>query len=271
VSAALRERVLAGQPLTDLLVIDSHAHMGPWFNFYIPSYDADGMVRTLDRLGVNCCVACAHASIGPDFRLGNDLVAAAIAAHPGRFYGYIGVNPNYPAEEMCEELRRRRETPGFVGVKLHPDVHRVRADDPRYAPAWEFAAEHSLPVLSHAGAGSAFNAPIHFDQAAEQHPNVPIILAHSASGQESIDAAAELARRRGNVHADICGSPLHMGALEQLVERLGSQRVLFGTDLPFIDPRPGLGRLAFARLTEEQQRDLLGRNAARLFGIRPGP
>jgi len=267
VSRTLRERVLLGEPLSDLLVIDSHAHMGPWFNFHIPVGDADGMVRTMDRLGVNCCIASAHASIGPDFRLGNDLVAAGIAAHPGRIYGYIGANPNYPADEMRDELRRRREAAGFVGIKLHPDVHRVRADDERYAPAWEFAGEHSLPVLSHAGAGSAFNSPSHFDRAAEEHPNVAIILAHSASAQESMDAAVDLARRRANVYLDICGSPLLMGAVEQLVERLGSQRILFGTDLPFIDPRPGLGRLAFARLDDEQQRDLLGRNAARVFGI----
>lgn len=267
--SALRERVLAGQPLTDLLVIDSHAHMGPWFNFHIPSCDAAGMVRTMDRLGVSACIASAHASIGPDFRLGNDTIARAIAAHPGRIYGYIGVNPNYPADEMREELRRCRAIPGFVGIKLHPDVHRVRADDERYTPAWEFAAEQNLPVLSHAGAGSAFNSPSHFDRPAEAHSQVAIILAHSASAQESMDAAVDLARKRANVHLDICGSPLLIWALEQLVERLGSERILFGTDLPFIDPRPGLGRLAFARIAEEQKRDLLGRNAARIFGIGP--
>jgi predicted TIM-barrel fold metal-dependent hydrolase len=269
VSGGLRERVLAGEAVSDALVIDSHAHMGPWFNFHIPSCDAEGMVRTMDRLGVDCCVASAHASIGPDFRLGNDVVARAIAAHPGRIYGYIGVNPNYSAEEMRDELERRRASGGFVGIKIHPDVHKTRADDERYAPAWEFAGEHSLPVLSHAGAGSAHNAPCHFDRPAEEHPNVAIILAHSVSSRESMDAAVDLARKRENVYLDICGSPLLVGVLEEAVARIGSQRILFGTDLPFIDPRPGLGRLAFARISDDQKRDLLGGNAARIFGIEP--
>jgi predicted TIM-barrel fold metal-dependent hydrolase len=267
VSAGLRERVLGGEALADTLVIDTHAHMGPWFNFHIPSGDAQGMVRTMDRLGVDCCIASAHAAIGPDFRLGNEVIAQALAAHPGRIYGYIGVNPNYPAEEMRRELERCRAIPGFVAIKLHPDVHKTAAHDERYAPAWTFAGEQSLPVLSHAGAGSAFNAPAQFEAAAERHPNVAIILAHSISSQESMDAAIELAARRENVYLDICGSPLLVGALEEAVRRIGSQRILFGTDLPFIDPRPGLGRLAFARISEDDKRDILGRNAARVFGI----
>jgi predicted TIM-barrel fold metal-dependent hydrolase len=271
VSGSLRERALRGEPLAGTLVIDSHAHMGPWFNFHIPSCDADGMVRTMDRLGVDCCVASGHAAIGPDFRLGNEVVAQAAAAHPGRIYGYIGVNPNYSADEMREELRRCRELAGFVGIKLHPDVHKTPADDERYALAWEFAAEHGLPVLSHAGAGSAFNAPSHFSARAEQHPNVAIILAHSASSQDSLDAAIELAAKRENVYLDICGSPLLLGVLEEAVGRIGSRRLLFGTDLPFIDPRPGLGRLAFARIGEEEKRDILGRNAARVFSISRPP
>jgi len=39
------------------------------------------------------------------------------------------------------------------------------------------------------------------------------------------------------------------------------------TDNPFIDPRPGLGRLLMARITDDEKRQILGLNAKRVFRL----
>jgi len=257
---SLMERVRAGERLDDLLVIDAHAHMGRWFNFHVPDGDAAGMIRTMDRIGIKACVSSGHAGIGPDFILGNDDVARGAQAFPGRIFGYIAVNPNYPAQEMREELERRWTTGCFVGIKFHADMHKYPSDGARYAPAWEFAHEHDLPLLSHDSVG-------HLAGPAERYTGAKVLIAHAISSLDMLEAAAELASRRPNVYLDICGSPLVFGALEMAVEKVGAGRVLFGTDLPFIDPRPQVGRVAFAKIAETDKLRILGENAAALFGL----
>ncbi|UCH35250.1 MAG: amidohydrolase [Armatimonadota bacterium] len=258
--ATLLERVRAGDALDDSPVIDAHAHMGQWFAFHVPDGTAAGMIRTMDRMGVKACVASGHAGIGPDFVLGNDEVARGAESFPGRIFGYIVVNPNYSAEEMRAELERCWATGHFVGIKFHASMHSYRTDGERYAPAWEFANERGLPVLSHDGAAN-------FEEPARNYPNAKLLIAHAISSQDMLDAATALALRRPNVYLDICGSPLIYGALEQAVDKVGAERILFGTDLPFIDPRPQVGRVAFAKISEADKLRILGENALALLRL----
>ncbi len=52
----------------------------------------------------------------------------------------------------------------------------------------------------------------------------------------------------------------------EMVRRVGAERILWGTDI-FIDPRPALGRLLMARLSDEDKRLILGLNAKRIFRL----
>ena len=53
--------------------------------------------------------------------------------------------------------------------------------------------------------------------------------------------------------------------IDALAAEVGAERMLFGTDIPFIDPRYTLGRVALANLSEEELRLILGENMARLL------
>jgi len=258
--ATLLERVRAGETLNDLLVIDAHGHMGRWFNFHVPDGTAAGMIRTMDRIGVRAIVSSGHAAIGPDYKLGNDDIEQGARAYPGRIFGYITVNPNYPEREMRDELEARWATGLFLGIKFHADMHKYLSDGERYVPAWEFAHEHGIPVLSHDTVG-------HFEEPVKKYTQAKLLIAHSISSHEMLEAATGLALRHANVYLDICGSPLIYGALELAVEKVGAGRILFGTDLPFIDPRPQVGRVAFARIPEADKLRIFGENAMELFAL----
>jgi predicted TIM-barrel fold metal-dependent hydrolase len=51
-----------------------------------------------------------------------------------------------------------------------------------------------------------------------------------------------------------------------LVQCAGSDRVLFGTDIPFMSPDQQIGRVLFARISDDEKRKILGVNALRVFG-----
>ncbi len=261
------DAVGAGRPIKDELIIDAHAHMGLWFNFHIPASDADAMIESMDAIGVDMCICSPHRAIGPDYRAGNEEVIEAADRFPGRILPYITMNPYYPISETEAEIEKWHSQGRIVGFKIHPSFAKYAADGDGYRPVWEHADAHQLTVLSHSAAGCEHGSPPKLAELAKRYPSSNVLVAHSASSWDMIEAATEAAKAHENVFLDLCGSPLLFGALESMVESVGAERILFGTDLPFIDPRPGLGRVAFSRLSDDDKRKILGLNAKRIFRI----
>ncbi len=263
----LREACRLGRALDGETVIDGHAHMGPWYNFHIPENDAAGMIRTMDAVGIDACVSSPHVAIGPEYREGNRQVMAAADEFPGRVIPYVTINPNYPETEIRDEIAHWHEQGRVKAFKIHPSCHKYKVDGPGYRPMFEYACEHSLPVLSHSWAGDSHAGPSLLSKLAEEMTTVKFIVGHAASSWAMIDEACQEANSHDNVFLDLTGSQLLYMALEEMVSRVGAEKILFGTDIPFIDPRPALGRVLMSGIADDEKRKILGLNAQQLFGL----
>ncbi|HQK95347.1 MAG TPA: amidohydrolase family protein [Armatimonadota bacterium] len=263
---SIEARVLAGEALRDELVVDVHCHMGPWAAFVVHEGGPAGMVRTMDRCGIDWACIAPHAAIGPDFGGGNDEAARARDEIPGRFIAYCTLNGRYPAEANAAELDRCLAM-GFRGIKLHPAVHQTPLDGPNLRPAFETASARELPVLVHTWHNDALASPAMFEALCHDFPGIRFILGHTGGSPEGADQYLALAPKCEHVYFDLCGSLMNLGMIERIVDAAGDERVLFGSDLPFIDCRPMLGYIGFSRVSDESKRRILGLNAARLFGL----
>jgi predicted TIM-barrel fold metal-dependent hydrolase len=56
------------------------------------------------------------------------------------------------------------------------------------------------------------------------------------------------------------------GGIESLVEVAGAERLLYGSNLPHVDPGPAIGAVAYCGLPEEKRRLIAGANLAGLIG-----
>lgn len=263
----IRDLVEGGESLAALgwRIIDAHAHLGPTGGFYIPRSGADDMVAMMDRLGIDRTMLASHLAVSCDAVRGNDLTAEAARRYPGRLHGYVVVNPHYP-EEVEGELCRGYDVLGLHGIKLHPTFQDYSVSDPACAPVWRFAEERRVPVLSHTWDRDERCRPSLFAALAEAHPAVPFILGHSGGTPAGKREAVAVAQAHPNVYLDICGSTLTRAELEWMVAEVGAERILFGTDVPWLDPRFLIGKVVYARLSAEEQRLILGENIARLMG-----
>ncbi len=261
-------RVRAGELLQDELVIDIHTHMGPWYNFHIPDDPwAKGMVAAMDSCSINLIVTAPHAGIGPDAPLGNQQAADAIAKFPDRIAGYCTVNPNYPESEMLDELEKCVLRNHFKGIKIHPATHDYSVHGTGYRPMWAFAHEHTLPVLVHTWGGDPKCGPLLFESIGKEWPGAHILLGHSGASLQGIRESIQAAQNAPNLYLDLTKSFMHRGLLEEMVTRVGAERVLFGTDLPFLDCRSQVGYVAGARISDSDKRSIFGGNAAALFKL----
>ena len=81
--------------------------------------------------------------------------------------------------------------------------------------------------------------------------------------RQAIDVALE----HPNVYLETCSTFRTPGVIEQLVEEAGAERVLFGSDVPLMDPRAQLGKILTADISDDDKRLILGGNARRLLKL----
>jgi len=266
-----KEALQLGEILANELIVDAHAHMDTWQGFHIPeSGTPASMVHAMDLVGIDVSIVAPHICIGPGYRTGNRDAYEAARQFPGRLTPFVTINPNYPIAEIRAEVEHWDSHGGIKGFKFHPACHQADACHKHYYPVFEYCQERSLPILSHNWTGAQVNGKPTLDGLAEEFPQVTFIVGHAASGWKVIDVNCTAADAHPNIMLDTTGSGLYFDAIPEMVRRVGAERIMWGTDNPFIDPRPGLGRVLMARITDDEKRLILGLNAKRVFRLDEG-
>lgn len=243
-------------------IYDMHGHMGVWHSIYFPRPDAEEMIRTMDACGVKMLVFSHHLALfAPD--VGNAASIAAVRRHPDRLRAYCVVNPNYPELLAADLDSFAQDRDVYVGFKFLSDYHGISLLDERCRPAWEYADRHELLVLMHTWGGSQFDGPAIVRQIAERYTWAKLLLGHSCHGEW--DEAIRLARDFPHVYLELTAVFDDRGILEEFVGEVGSERLLFGTDLPWFDPHHAIGVLLSAYITDDDRHNICHRNAERLL------
>ncbi len=245
-------------------VVDCHGHLGTHVGMYIPAEGRpEPLVAEMDRLGVQTLCLSHCLGIGPDYREGNRLACEAAVAFPGRIAVYLAWNPHSRPAAALANLEELAPRPGVVGIKLHTGHHQVVASDPRYLPAYEFARSHRMMVLCHTwGVVDVLG----IEGMVKRFPTVPVVIGHSGGYEfAAIYEALRVARENENAWLDLCLSGMFEGVVETFVKEAGARKVLFGSDIPFMDGRANLGRVVFARIADNDKELILRGNARQLL------
>lgn len=239
-------------------IYDMHGHMGDWPAIYFPRGETADMIGTMDECGVRMLVFAHHLALfAPN--LGNDPAIEAVRRYPDRLRAYCAINPNYPERIEADLASFEEHADVFVGFKFLADYHRVSLADTRYRPAWEYANERELLILTHTWGNSPLDGPQVLRQMAERYPRVKLFLGHSCHGEW--DQAVALAREFAHIYLELTAVFDDRGLLEKFASEVGSERMLFGTDLPWFDPHHAVGALLSAHITDEDRHNICHRNA----------
>lgn len=237
------------------MIIDSHAHLGkfPLFNVEL---DIDGMVAIMEQQSIDKAVV---------FSLPNELTLKASERYPDKIFGLMWVNP-HQGEEAVEQIREAIQKRGFRGVKLHPLLHSFLPDQEIVHPVMEVARDLRLPVFFHCG-HPPWSLPWHFGNLADVYPDVFMILGHMGHGHiVYINGAIEVARAHENIILETSGMPMH-SKVREAVEKLGEERVIYGSDMPFGHPAFELEKIRVAGLNHRQLDRVLALNSKDIFKL----
>jgi predicted TIM-barrel fold metal-dependent hydrolase len=261
------DRIHNGVPIDDVEIIDMHAHLGPHFNMFIPACDAESMIRNMDLCGIDKTVLSSTLSWDSDFLFGNTMMLEAICAHRGRLYGACAINGNYPELSHDELERCFSEEKDVVMIKIHPLITKCKMNDRRMKGIFDFASKRKLFVLAHTWLDEdPYGNQDLFAEVAKDYPDIKWIMGHSGGPYGSLHAV-EIAQETENIFLDIALSMCPAQQIEFFVKEVGSERVLFGTDNPYIDPRPQIGRVGLARISQKDRMNIFSANARRFINF----
>lgn len=212
--------------------------------------------------------------------------AKAVANFPGRLIGLASVDPRRPG---APDLLRKFITEfNMKGLKFHPGAGYYPNSPEAYA-VLQVADELGVPLLTHSAPlpeyAVKYSHPIHIDDIAHDFHNLKIITAHM--GEAWWRDWLAIAKYKKNIFGDLsiwqltaASNPhLFRRNLREILDTIGPERVLFGSDGPILEPfvsnrsaidtmkaltKKGKDGISFS---EEEVTAMLGGNAARIFNL----
>jgi hypothetical protein len=165
-------------------------------------------------------------------------------------------------ESPIEEATRCLDA-GARGIKLHPRAQKMSLEDKRLEPDFALAAERKVPILIHGGRGLPPIAA-HLHALVERCEGVQLIVAHA--GIADMAALTSLFAGLPGVFFDT--SVWSAIDLLDFYRQMPPEQIVYASDYPY-GRQPNSLVLAtrtarVAGLGDEELRNLLGRNAARI-------
>lgn len=206
-------------------------------------------------------MAANNIDVGIVFHQDNALVRETVTGKEN-LYALYWANPK--SGDAVREAREYLEHPSFLGMKLHPLLDGYHPDEPFVWPLIELLIEKDLPVLIHCGT-PIFTLPWSIEELARRYPEGKFVLGHMGhTNIVYIDGAIDVAERNSNIWLETSGMPMS-SKIREAVNRVGADRVMYGSDAPFHEPQVEQLKVKLAGLNEEESEQVMHRTAHDLF------
>jgi aminocarboxymuconate-semialdehyde decarboxylase len=235
----------------------------------------------------------------------NDGFARLISEDADHFIGLATV-PLQSPDEAIRELDRAVRELGLRGVEIGTNIAGVDLDAREFGPFYASVEELQVPLFIHSTNAGAFGgtrldryhlsnlignptedalavASLIFGGVLAEFPGLKIYVAHGGGSCPFLrgrwdhgwrvrpEAKLHIQRLPSEYLARLHFDSLTHGgpALNFLVETVGAERVMLGSDYPYdmADPNPVAAIAALPHLSDRERRLILGDNAAMLFGL----
>ena len=208
----------------------------------------------------------------------NDYVANIISSYSDQFVGFATIDP-WGGNAAIYELERAVTELGLCGLKLHPIHQGFSPSDEKFYGIYEKCRKLDVPIIFHTGFAAAgagepggsglklkYSAPIpHIDDIAADFPDLNIIMAHPA--WPWVDEQIAVALHKSNVYIDLSGwSPKYIPS--QLIREVNSRlqdKVMFGSDFPYLKPDRWLNEFDQLQLKPEVYKKVIYDNARKVI------
>ncbi|WP_255152042.1 amidohydrolase family protein [Halorarius halobius] len=236
----------------------------------------DELVDRMDRAGVGTALVPSlkfgdrdHASTPVDISV--ETVREACETYPGRFEGVFGIDPTTGMEGV-RALERAVVEDGFVGAMVVPYGFGLPPNHRRYYPFYAKCAELDVPVSIQIGhtavkMSNDYGHPEHIEDVCLEFPDLDVI-ALNIGWPWTREVIAQVWTYPNLYLATTGHAPQYWeDELVNFVRNRGRDKVLWGTNYPFIRFDTSLDQLEDLNLMDDVGRKLLSQNAKAVYGL----
>jgi len=264
------------------MIVDCHVHLNNYHEDTTDTLEAciENLNRSMRSNRVDFAIVLTSYKVTPG-RPSTARVVEALRPYP-HLYVVAGLDYHTFEPSQLEALRGPVRDGKLRGLKLYPGYQPFYPADPKWTPAYEFAAEHHIPVMIHTGDTYApdgklmYSHPLHVDAAAVDHRGVNFVICHL--GNPWIRDCMEVVYKNSNVYTDISGlvlgsfsdrfeSYMRKQVQEMLLFGVEPKKVLYGTDWPISSMESYLEFMSQLATPEADKKRIFGENAITLYGL----
>ncbi len=186
--------------------------------------------------------------------------------------GIFSFGSLHPLQDDWESVLEEIKESGLKGIKLHPEYQRVYVSAPETIRILKKAEELELYTLFHAGRDIGMPEPVHC------LPECLRGVLDHVSGEYIIAAHMGGWRLWDDVEKYLVGTPIKFDVsyvkefidseqFKRIIKNHGSEKILFGTDMPWQSASVSMGFLESADLSEDELQNIYYKNAAKILGL----
>jgi len=254
-------------------IVDGHGHTGPAERFPVADeeFGPEGWRAFLDSCAVERLLVCPAQSLA-DCRNDPEELSRPLREHmPGRIFYFAVFSPLEKEGCAVDRLVSLLRDPVCAGIKIHPSLHGVEADAPSYDAVYQIAERYHMPIVTHswdvspANPAQRLSHPDRFRAHLKKRPGTAFVLGHAGGRPGAMEPVVNLCRDFPGVRVDISGDYYDNGLLEKLAKSIGVERIIFGSDINWIDPRANLAPVLAAEIPDEDVLKILRTNALQTY------
>lgn len=226
----------------------------------------NGLKQSMKNSGTNLSVVLNIATNAKQQQSVNDFAASIDKENDIVAFGSI-----YPhSEDALYELERIKDL-GLKGVKLHPDYQQFFVDDEKMKPIYKKISELGLITIFHAGFDYGFPPPYgatpeRMEKALSWFSS-PVIAAHWGGIDCYIQVFEKLCGKDIYFDTSFGYSQMPKYYAQKILEKHGTDRMLFGTDSPWHTADMELRLLNSLELSNNDMEKITHINAEKLLEL----
>jgi predicted TIM-barrel fold metal-dependent hydrolase len=261
--------------------IDVHNHFGSIPMMSATVRDVDAIELLAKRYHMEYSICSSYVAYHEDLEAGNTEMLNKIADRP-HLLGSPVINPTH-LDTSIKWLDMFERNNRLAHATLMIDTVLARPGSEPYMKLFSEAAARAVPIFLNGpnrdlirlmswpkgpgfapfeGRSAAADVVAMLLEIGQRHPDLPIILGHGM-GEDGI----KLAQKTQNIYIELSGSYPEAGAVRRAIDRVGANRIVFGSDQDVIVPAFGLAIYYEANLSPEEDKKIMAENARRILRI----
>lgn len=247
-------------------IIDTHSHLGSFFQFPIRWNSTVEIADLAKSLGIKKMCISHLLGLSYDAETGNSLTLKAVNEQKDLFLFGGVIDPRWGEERIVSEYRRINSHVSMWN-EMHPALHHYSISGHGYRVALELIKANPKPVLFHTDQSDQYSKPGLIEDLVKLYPDIPFIIGHSGNVIGGFEIAVKIASKYENVYLDSAFSRNYMGLMKWIIEKIGADKILFGSDIPFLNGAAQVGKLYESDISEADREKIFHENAAKLLHL----